>query len=195
MEIKILKEEDYTTATWAGGKTTQLYICPEASQYQNLDFKFRISSATVELEESVFTKLTGVRRFISPLDGSLLLTHNHEEAIELNPYEVYEFSGGIETRSYGKVRDFNLMLANGASGVLKSAVDMDRKLLINYDQEQEFCIFLYLDAGTIEIKVNHKEVRLAQRQTLIAYFGKKEKVHAEIVGGKGARILYGIVLF
>ncbi len=133
--IKILKEEDFKTSTWPGGKTTELFIYPEGSNYSERDFKVRISSATVELDQSTFTKLEGVNRFITPLDNNLKLTHDGLEFENLKPFEVYEFQGDIDTTSYGKARDFNLMLANGTGGNLKSFYIEEKKeiiLLANY---------------------------------------------------------------
>lgn len=118
--IKKLTEEGFKTSTWSGGKTTQLFIYPENSNYNKRNFKVRISSATVELEESNFTKLVGVHRFITPLDSNLKLTHDGETFRDLEPFEIYEFDGSLMTTSFGKVKDFNLMLANGAKGGLRS---------------------------------------------------------------------------
>ncbi len=128
--IKILKEEDFNISTWSGGKTTELFIYPEGSEYSKRDFKMRISSATVELETSNFTKLDGIHRFITPLDNELKLTHNNNEFINLKPFEVYEFDGDIETISFGKVKDFNLMLAHGVNGRLKNFYIDEKKHII-----------------------------------------------------------------
>lgn len=118
--MEILREEDFNTSTWAGGKTTELFIYPKDSKYSERDFKVRVSTATVELDQSEFTKLDGVNRFITPLDKDLKLSHNGLESVNLKPFEVHEFPGHIDTTSYSKARDFNLMLANGSKGQLKS---------------------------------------------------------------------------
>ena len=128
--IKILKEEDFNISTWSGGKTTELFIYPEGSEYSKRDFKMRISSATLELETSNFTKLDSIHRFITPLDNELKLTHNNNEFINLKPFEVYEFDGDIETISFGKVKDFNLMLAHGVNGRLKNFYIDEKKHII-----------------------------------------------------------------
>ncbi|MDO7205115.1 HutD family protein [Paraclostridium bifermentans] len=77
-KIKIVKEQGQKINKWSGGITNQLYIYPENSSYENRNFKWRISSATVEAEESEFTKLPNIQRKIMVLDGGLLLRHqNH----------------------------------------------------------------------------------------------------------------------
>ncbi|MGO1470900.1 MAG: HutD family protein, partial [Tissierella sp.] len=124
--VNIIKKEDYKVSNWSGGKTTEMYIYPEDSDYKKRDFYFRISSASVELSESDFTKLEGVKRWITTLDGDLKLSHDYKSFINLKPFEIYEFKGDIETHSYGKVQDFNLMLANGAQGELEN-ISLNKK--------------------------------------------------------------------
>ena len=49
--------EDYVCSVWSDGTTTQLLIAPEGAHYAARDFLWRVSSATVELDESDFTPL------------------------------------------------------------------------------------------------------------------------------------------
>ena len=123
----ILHPSNFITSAWSGGKTTQMIIYPTSSSYKNLDFKFRISSATVETDQSVFTILPDIHRFITPLNGLLSLKHDEMNEILLNPFDIYEFPGDIETISHGKVQDFNLMLAKGVKGSLKK-IQIDHSL-------------------------------------------------------------------
>lgn len=153
INIKLLTNDDYLTSIWSGGKTTQLYIYPENAIYKELNFKFRISSATVELESSEFTKLNGVHRFITPLDKELKLTHNQKDFIELKPFDVYEFDGGIDTTSYGTARDFNLMLTNGAKGNLENIFVEDIYKLSRRLNNNQF-MFLFNYDSIVEIVIN-----------------------------------------
>lgn len=159
MEIKtrLIKEDDYIMTEWSGGKTTQIFIYPEGSNYKELNFKFRLSSATVELEKSEFTKLEGVNRFITLLDNGLKLTHNHKTYINLKPFEVYEFDGGIDTTSYGMARDFNLMLRDGVEGQLES-IYIDKECLIVEEVPSDFKeVFYFIYACDNEVYVDIKE--------------------------------------
>lgn len=111
MKILHLRAEDFKTSVWAGGTTTQLFLYPETGSYADRNFQFRISSATVDLEESEFTLLPGVERFITPLDGSFVLTHPGMPPVKMAVLAVpYRFSGNIPTHCMGKATDFNLML-------------------------------------------------------------------------------------
>ena len=111
--LQKLKISDYKVSSWSGGTTTQIAIWPPNALYADRDFLWRISSATVDLEESDFTPLPDYERLISTLEGEIVLTHNGGEPIKLRPFEVHAFSGADATHSLGRCRDFNLMLRRG----------------------------------------------------------------------------------
>ena len=113
MTIQHLTPSDYITTKWSGGLTTQLGIAPAGAVYADRDFLWRLSSATVEDAESDFTALPDYERLISTLEGTIELNHNGGEKLTLNPYEVHRFDGGDNTHSWGRCRDFNLMLRKG----------------------------------------------------------------------------------
>ena len=114
-------KQDYAVSQWSGGATTQIAIYPPDALYADRDFLWRLSSATVELEESDFTPLEDYQRWITVLEGSMILTHDGGCPIELTPGKVHEFDGGSQTRSVGRCTDFNLMLRKGkCRGVLKA---------------------------------------------------------------------------
>lgn len=111
--MKLLSRRDYRTSSWSGGTTTELAIGPENSDYGDRSFQWRLSSATVELEESTFTSLPDYKRLIMTLKGGIRLSHNKGEWLTLPEFTVHAFDGGDETVSVGKVVDFNLMLRKG----------------------------------------------------------------------------------
>lgn len=116
-----LTHNDYTVGTWSGGETTQIYIYPDGADYSKRCFEVRISSARVDLEESDFTPLEGVTRFITPLTGGFTLMHPEHEPVVMKPLDApYHFSGGIATHCIGKATDFNLML-KGVDGSMQIA--------------------------------------------------------------------------
>lgn len=119
MKITHLTAADFRTSRWSGGTTTELFLYPEDGSYAARNFLFRISSATVELEESDFTRLPGVERYITPLSGSFTLTHPGLPPVTLPPLAApYRFPGGIPTHCVGKATDFNLML-RGCDGSME----------------------------------------------------------------------------
>ena len=121
MNMTLLHPDDYITTAWSGGTTTQLAIAPHGAVYADRDFLWRLSSATVDLQESDFTALPDYRRWISTLRGDMTLTHNGGAQVVLHPYDVHEFDGCDDTHSWGKCKDFNLMLRKGkADGSIRA---------------------------------------------------------------------------
>ena len=59
MKYSIIQKDktNYSTSAWSGGATTEIRIMPEGSRYADREFLWRLSSATVEVEESTFTAL------------------------------------------------------------------------------------------------------------------------------------------
>jgi environmental stress-induced protein Ves len=109
-------DHDFTTTRWSGGTTTELLLLPPDGDYGSRRFSCRLSSAVMEMEESAFTRLPGVRRWIAPLERPLVLWHEAGPEVHLDPYDIYAFDGGRETHSRGTGRDFNLMLQGEAQG-------------------------------------------------------------------------------
>ena len=103
-----LTPSDYQISTWSGGQTTQLFLSPKEGSYQDRTFDFRLSTATVEVETSDFSDLTGFHRILMPLNDSIRLTHQHKEVV-LNPFQSYFFDGGDPVSSQGTCQDFNLI--------------------------------------------------------------------------------------
>lgn len=117
-DIKIFRKKDFQVSTWSGGTTTQLAIYPEDSDYSEKNFLWRISSAKVEIEQSVFTSLPGIKRVIMVIEGVLVLEHEGHHSTVLKSFDQDTFCGSWQTKSYGKVTDFNLMMAKGCEGFL-----------------------------------------------------------------------------
>ena len=121
MALIHMTPDNYIVSQWSGGTTTQVAIAPEGAVYADRDFLWRISSASVDLDESDFTALPDYHRWISTLKGGMTLSHEGGEKIVLAPYEVHQFDGGVDTHSWGRCTDFNLMLRKGkCQGVVRS---------------------------------------------------------------------------
>ncbi|QAA82138.1 HutD family protein [Aequorivita sp. H23M31] len=188
--IKKLSDSDFTISLWSGGETTQLYIYPEGSSFNKRDFQARISSATVELEESNFTKLDKINRFLTPLDGNLRLSHDGKTFTDLKPFQIYEFDGSIETKSYGKVRDFNLMLANGAEGELKCLfVGKEKEIWTSLSYGINV---LYSYNNTFKITFEEEAVMLESNEVLIIKTNLTAQI--KIQSDKGAYILLSRII-
>lgn len=120
VKIERIRKDEFQTDTWSGGTTTQLSIYPSDAKYIDRNFIWRLSSAKVEIEESVFTSLPDINRVIMIIDGELVLDHEGHHRSILRPYEQDAFSGNWTTKSNGRVTDFNLMMAPGCTGSLEA---------------------------------------------------------------------------
>lgn len=158
-KIEIIRKAEQKTINWSGGTTTELAIYPKDASYVKRNFKWRLSSAIVNAEESLFTSLPGFWRLIMIIDGEILLKHEGHHDIYLKPFEQDSFSGDWVTRSYGKVRDFNLMTAEGYSGELK-AIELGIEKEDGYSIELNACEynevtqFFYCAKGNISFYIN-----------------------------------------
>ncbi|MBR6472840.1 MAG: HutD family protein [Firmicutes bacterium] len=118
MRHYLLKEKDFNTSRWTGGKTKELAIFPRNSRYLDRDFIWRLSSATVETDESDFSRLPDYDRVLMVMEGSVVLTYDGAKTVRLNELEQDSFDGDWRTKSYGRITDFNLMVRKGFDGSL-----------------------------------------------------------------------------
>ncbi|MDT8718836.1 HutD family protein [Clostridium sp. 19966] len=170
MNINKITQDKFKTTEWLGGKTTELFIWPENGSYQKRQFDFRLSTATIEIEESDFTKLPGIHRILMPLQGNIALCFNGEETVNLKPYDFADFEGDWNTTSKGVGRDFNLMLAKDWTGSLKH-LPLSASNITEADAFRMKII--YSAEGEALISVENKEFILQQGEIL--YLESEEK--------------------
>lgn len=182
--IKVIKKEEYQESRWAGGTTTQLLIYPQNASYNDRNFKWRLSSATVELEESTFTSLPGISRIIMSIEGKLKLEHEGHYNTLLNEFEQDSFSGDWKTKSFGKVRDFNLMMNKECSGKLEYiSINKEKskqiKLYSDMDNDERFSQIseiIYPVNGNIEIFIEGEKININKEDLLLITKTDKEKI-------------------
>lgn len=134
--VEILRKNEFEVSSWSGGSTTQLYIFPRDALYSERKFKWRLSSAKVEVEESVFTPLPGFSRIIMVIEGEIHLEHQGHHSAVLKAYEKDSFSGDWVTRCVGKATDFNLMTNKDCSGELDNfSLDNGERTEVILDHE------------------------------------------------------------
>lgn len=172
-KAEILHRADYKTTEWSGGTTTELSIAPEGSIYADRDFEWRLSSATVDVEESEFTALPDYNRIIMTLKGGIRLAHNKGEWIDLPEFTAHSFDGGDETVSVGKVIDFNLMMRKGVCGgdvipyVLKAGDVRQLHADLSAKPEAYNTVLVYCFGGAVTVTAEDgKTYRLEQGDSL-----------------------------
>ncbi len=179
MMMTKIEEKDYKKSKWSGGTTTQLLIWPPESDYKTREFQFRISSATIEEEHSVFTKLPGIYRYLSVLEGKLELTLEKNNKIHqeiLNPFDVFTFWGDQEVKSKGKVRDFNLMLQQ-CKGKLE-AIKMEERQVLH---SASGCFFLYLEQGNVVVEKLDSEERPLELKAKESFYEFTQELRSYVI--------------
>ena len=143
-----IKKEELIINAWSGGTTTQLYIYPKESLYKNLDFSFRISTATIDVEESSFTTLPNVNRTLMILNGEITIQHQNKYSKQLKKFDTDTFNGEWQTSSIGKATDFNVMIRGAAIGSAQGfSLKENQQKEIN---DNDDFLLLYVYSGKIE---------------------------------------------
>lgn len=138
--INVIKKNEQKTHSWLGGKTTQLAIYPAGANYKDFNFQWRVSTATVENEHSLFTPLPGFNRITMVLEGEMYLKHKGHHCKHLHPFEQDCYRGDWLTQSTGPVKNFNLIMATDeVTGKVKHFI-IDKssciKILTNKNNKQ-----------------------------------------------------------
>lgn len=125
MRLQKITKEMQKKTLWASGESTEIFLYPEYGDYGKRDFTWRVSTATVTDETSNFTALSGIKRWIMPLNAQMKLKHSNNLRsifeITLKPFQPHGFRGDWDTACFGKATDFNLMFKDGAHGLIKHA--------------------------------------------------------------------------
>jgi len=173
MIIEHIKASDLETNNWSGGTTTQLAIYPKDADYKKLNFQFRISTASVECEESTFTKLPGISRKLMILNGEIKIEHKNQYLKNLKKFEQDEFSGDWDTISYGKAIDFNLMTTENTYGEIEAiSINKATDLYINKNID---CYSLYLFSGKMNISINDKNIEIEKGDIILLFPNNNEQ--------------------
>lgn len=106
----------HKTVRWEGGYTEELYIYPENTLYQNMDFDFRVAVNHGAVERGCYRTFPGFKRQIILLDGEMHLTHKNGHDVVLGPLEQDVSRGDWETNCTGHGTDMTLLTAEGVAG-------------------------------------------------------------------------------
>lgn len=160
--IKLIRKNEQQTEEWSGGTTTELAIYPEEANFHKRNFDWRLSTATVDTEQSSFTPFPGVWRFTMVLRGELSLLIEGQSALLLKSLEQASYSGDLETTSIGKAKNFNLMVTKGCDAKLH-AFHLQKKVQNDYaiaPEKSEFRSFteaFYCIDGKTAVTIGEKE--------------------------------------
>ncbi len=174
MDIEIFSPADYLTTPWSGGTTTQLFIHPPGTGYPERNFGFRLSTATVKAETSVFTPLPSFSRKLLILEGAITIAHAGRYTRQLKVLDTDAFEGEWETTSQGTCTDFNLMTSSAFDGQL-SAVRLEENKPHFYKAEAGW-IFFYALGGNLSLDLKNESILLRKHQLLCIQGADNENI-------------------
>lgn len=186
MDIKVYKQEDFQVSRWTGGTTKELAIFPETAKYLDRNFIWRLSTAICEAEETTFSKLPDYDRVLMVLEGNVVLAHQDVRAVRLGELEQDRFDGAYHTKSFGKITDYNLMVAKGNQGFLDVVKACEESTELSFDHKEEgfecFDVTLFCKDGFATVTVGTETLMLMPGQQLVANYAAEEEVKISVMG-------------
>ena len=158
MHIHLLPKENCKAAVWSGGLTYEYMIYPKTANYADRDFAFRISSATIEQEPSVFTQFKGYHRYLVMLDNGLDIEINQEKKV-YKQFEIMEFNSNDAVTSFTKGIDFNWMVSE--------KISQHQLKITAANQNCNAQIVLFFSLDTTVVQINEKPYDLKPYDLLI----------------------------
>lgn len=169
----IISPQDWKVSSWSGGTTSELYIHPKDASFKKGNYSLRISIATVEVEKSTFTPLVDVDRVLTVLEGEIELIHEGHHSAILKQYDQDVFSGDWLTKSFGKVRDFNVMTKNNE--VETNVLKLSKNEILKVNKNEFYFIAegnvvlnkQKLEKNTSFIPENDDQIQISENSVLI----------------------------
>lgn len=168
--MKLIRFSEAFTQKWSGGTTTELFIYPSDSSFSKGDFKLRISLATVEKPETVFTPLPNTKRTLLVLEGAQLLKHEGNHTANLKALEQDTFSGDWTTYCEGTSTNFNVMTkGNESAKVEPMAIAAGAKLNIDSSAAVTFIYLIEGQAECNKLIIKPKEAVSIEAPTVLTF--------------------------
>lgn len=187
MKFKIIRKAHQSISAWTGGTTTELFIFPVDASYPKRDFLFRLSSATIEAESSVFTSLPGFSRILMILDGVIEISHQEKYSKILSKSDQDHFDGSWKTTSTGRAIDFNLMMVNGLHGLVEMMLLAENEKKFFRTAQNSGFTGIYVFLGTTFLNIDNESVILDTGD--FAIIEKLNTEEMEITAPKAAEII------
>lgn len=163
----------------------EMAVFPETSTYLDRNFIWRLSSATIETEESTFSKLPDYDRVLMVLEGEVVLSYEEQRVARLKALEQDRFDGAWKTKSFGKIKDYNLMVRKGNEGYLDIIFPQAEKQTFTSTEESEkpkTSHALFCKDGYFVASFDNVTQMVRQGETLILEYEKDEKAQYSLMG-------------
>lgn len=185
MKYSLYRKENYTTSQWMGGNTTELAIYPKTSKYLDRNFIWRLSSATIDVEESDFSKLPDYDRVLMVLEGEVVLSYEGQRVARLKTLEQDRFDGAWKTKSFGKITDYNLMVRKGCEGYLDIIIPEEESKSYSTTEETEKSLAthaLFCKDGYVIASVKGESQMIKAGELFVIEGDKDEDVEYTLMG-------------
>lgn len=152
---------------------------------------WRISSATMDIEESTFTHLPGFSRELMVISGETTLEHEGRYKVTIKPFEKDSFMGDWTTKSFGKASDFNLMTSKDCSGSLEVFEVKDKVCLELGTGKSGLSVsqYLYPVGGSIEVQIKDDKFYVDEKDLFtINYLESNEMVKLNIINDSSTMV-------
>lgn len=185
MRNRIYDNEQFNKGKWSGGETTEFAIYPENAKYVERDFVWRLSSASVDVEESTFTKLPDYDRILMVLEGEAVLAHGDERTVKLEAGQQDSFGGDVRTKCFGKIRDYNLIMKKGCEGKLQLAdVQNAARQVVQADwgEHTHASYGFYCLDGYAVVSIGGEQHMVTKGKQMVVDLEADEKIEMTIMG-------------
>lgn len=185
MRYTLHKNDDYSESQWMGGITTEFAIFPDNASYLDRNFIWRLSSANIDVDESEFSSLPDYDRVIMVLEGEVVLSYEGERVARLKSLEQDRFDGAWKTKSFGKIKDFNLMVRKGCEGYLDLIMPESKSIKYESTQESSKAFkthALYCKEGYFVVSADGGSHMVSQGQLLVMDGESGEELEYSIMG-------------
>ncbi|MDP1727144.1 MAG: HutD family protein [Bacteroidota bacterium] len=167
MKTTLYNAEHYTQTKWEGGSVWQLYIYPDKSTYTEKNFSIRISRASIERIQSVFTSLPDIDRKLLVLEGALLIEHPARYTTLLLPYDTDTFQGDWNTLCKGTGADYNVMTKGNIQSSL-NAIELEA----NEPQQIQFSaatklLHFYAYRGNAVLTCKERQIEISEGMSFV----------------------------
>lgn len=134
----IIKKNQGAVSKWSNGITREMFIYPQTAALKNRNFIFRVSSARIDSEHSVFSNFDGFIRYLIPLNADMQIKHEDRPYFLLKAHNLHCFAGDIKTESMHTCKqliDFNVIIDKNYACDMQITKNIDMKNVpyIKYD--------------------------------------------------------------
>ncbi|WP_281164583.1 HutD family protein [Liquorilactobacillus sicerae] len=172
-KIILRKHNSYVRQSWLGGETTEVYLYPEDGDYQQRNFAFRFSYATIEIEKSTFSNLNGFKRILIPTKDEITLINNLR-SFKIKKNQPYFFAGSDQVQSLGVSEDINLIYRPEWQAQMK-LISLPAKFKFDVEIVGVFAL-----KGNSKVSLNDNEFQLREKDCLIIQNSDHQKLQFKV---------------